>query len=115
MLKVYVRVTGMVLVMIGLLGLGALPRLNLGESLFQLAVGAFFVYLGFWQRDQRVMRSVIGGMGVLLLSSGVILLSTWFMSGDRTFLGSVQVTCLVVGTLSIAASRWLKDGQTPSV
>lgn len=113
-LKLYVRITGMVLVILGLLGLGALLRLSTGTSLFQLVLGAFFAYLGFWQRDQKVVRSVVGGMGVLLLGAGVILLASWFVSDDPAFLGPIQLTCLIVGSLSITASRWLGDGQGPS-
>ena len=108
------RVTGMVLVIIGLLGLGALVRLSTGVSLFQLALGAFFAYLGFWQRDQTIVRSVVGGMGVLLLGASVILLGTWFVSGDSDFLGPIYVTCLLVGGMSMVAARWLSDGQRPS-
>ena len=58
-----------------------------------------------------VVRTVVGGMGVLLLlSKGVILMSSWLVSGDRPFFGPIEVTCLVVGASSIAASRWLGDG-----
>jgi hypothetical protein len=53
-------------------------------------------------------------MGVLLVGAGVIFLGSWFVSGDRAFLGPIQLTCLLVGSLSIAASRWLSDRQRPS-
>ena len=114
MLKLYVRVTGMVLAIIGMLGLGTLFSQSTGASLFQLVLGAFFIYLGFWQRDQKVVRSVVGGMGVLLLGSSVILLGSQFVSGDSVSLDPIQLTCLIVGTLSIVASRWLSDRQGPS-
>ena len=39
MLKGYARIAGTILVIMGLLGFGALPRLSAGESFFHLAVG----------------------------------------------------------------------------
>lgn len=67
MLRLYARIVGLVLVLIGLAGLVDVMGVSIATSFYHAAVGAFFTYLGFWQADTLVIRSVVGGMGVVLL------------------------------------------------
>ena len=113
MLRTFARVTGLVLLAVGLAGLSVLPKLSAVESFFHLAVGALFVYLGLWQRDPVVVRRVVGGMGVLLLlSKGAVVTVTLLVGGEEPLFGPVEVVCFAIGLLSVLIARLGKDGAS---
>jgi hypothetical protein len=96
--------------MVGLAGFTVLPKLNAAESFFHVAVGAMFVYLGFWQKDRNVVRTVIGGMGVLLLlSKGVVVVVVVLAGNEEPLFGPVEVVCFTVGFLSVIVARLARD------
>ena len=67
MLRLYARIVGVVLFSLGAAGLAEIVGVSVAASFYHAGVGILFVYLGFWQRDASVVRSTIGGMGVILL------------------------------------------------
>jgi len=115
-MRTYARVAGLALVLVGLVGLSSrtglffLPDLNLSESFFHVSVGLMYVYAGFLQRDLSVVRSVVGGLGVLLLVSKGVVITTGLLYGeDHDLFNPIEVTCLVVGISSVLVARYLKD------
>lgn len=110
MLRLYARIVGLILVSLGLAGLVGVVGVSVATSVYHAAVGALFSYLGFWQRDAVVIRSVVGGMGVMLLLVKGVTISVPLLWGGGPLLGPMEVTCLVVGALSILAARYLSDG-----
>lgn len=114
MMRTYARIVGVLLVLTGLAGFVGAVDTDGGADFYHMAVGGIFVYLGFWQRDAVVVRRVVGGMGVLLLLiKGAIILAplAW---GEGLLLGPIEITCLVVGILSVLAARYLRDAPPTS-
>ncbi|QIN78355.1 hypothetical protein GBA65_07280 [Rubrobacter marinus] len=109
MLRLYARIVGLILVLLGLAGLVGVVGVSVATSFYHAAVGTFFAYLGFWQRDALVIRSVVSGMGVMLLLVKGVTISMPLFWGGAPFLGPMEVTCLVVGVLSILAAKYLSD------
>ncbi len=114
MIRVYSGIVGLVLSLLGLAGLTSITGLNPPANIFHLGVGGIFLYLGFFQRDVAIVRTVVGGMGVLLLvvKGAIILVPLWW--GEPPLLTPIEITCLVVGLLSILATKYLRDGKLPS-
>jgi hypothetical protein len=93
-----------------LAGLFFLPELNVVEGFFHVAVGLIFAYVGFLQGNAAVARSVVGGLGVLLLvGKGVILGAGLLFAGRHDLFNPLEVICLVVGIASVLAARYLAD------
>lgn len=112
MLRIYACAAGLLLLVVGLAGFTVLSKLNAAESFFHVAVGAMFVYLGFWQKDRNVVRTVIGGMGVLLLlSKGVVVAIVLLAGNEEPLFGSVEVVCFAVGFLSVVVARLARDAS----
>ncbi len=113
MIRAYAKIVGMLLVLIGLVGLVGVISTVRPTDLFHLAVGILFAYLGFLQRDTEVVRQVVGGMGVLLLLvKGTVILAP-LLWGEPPFHGPIEITCLVVGLLSILVARYSRDRTPP--
>ena len=119
-LRIYARVAGSILVLLGLAGLTLapafvfVPKLSLVESFFHAFMGAIFLYVGFLNRDAAVVRSVVGGLGVLLLVGKAFMIVTGLaFGGEGNLFGPVEVTCIVGGLTSVLAARYLKgDDRT---
>lgn len=113
MLRAYARVVGLGLVALGLMGFVSALGWALATNFYHVAVGSFFIYAGFLQRDAEDIRSIVGGLGTLLLlvKGATIVLSLLFSASP--LYGPIEISCLVVGLLSILAARYLRDG-TPA-
>ncbi len=107
MVRTYASVAGIVLVSLILAGFVGVTGMDLPANVFHLGVGSLFVYLGFFQRDAEVVRRMIGGLGVLLLSVKGVVILVPLLWGKLPLLAPVEVTCLVAGLLSILAARYL--------
>ena len=93
-------------------GLFFLPKLNLVESFFHVSVGLMFVYVGFLHRDAEVLRSVVGGLGVLMTLGKAVIIGTSLLFGDEHDLfHPLEVICVVVGIGSILAAALLKPDR----
>lgn len=113
LLRIYACGAGLVLLAVGLAGFTVSPKMNAAESFFHLAVGVLFVYLSLWQRDRDVVRTVIGGMGVLLLlSKGAVVAIVVLVGSGEPLFGSVEVVCFTVGFLSVIVARLGRDAST---
>lgn len=107
MIRMYASVAGIVLVSLSIAGFVGVMGMDLPANVFHLGVGGMFVYLGFFQRDAEVVGRMVGGLGVLLLSvKGVVILAP-LLWREPPLLAPVEVTCLVMGLLSILAARYL--------
>lgn len=113
MLRIYASGAGSVLMLVGLAGFTVMPKMNAAESFFHLAVGVLFVYLGLWQRDPEVVRTVVGGMGILLLlSKGAVVAVVILVGNEEPLFGPVEVVCFAIGFLSVAVAGLGKDAST---
>lgn len=110
MLRLYARIVGLILVSLGMAGLVGIVGVSAASSLYHACVGAFFVYLGFWQRDVLVVRRVVGGLGLMLLLVKGATMVVPLLWGGGMLLGPIEVTCLVVGVLSVIAARYAGNG-----
>jgi hypothetical protein len=107
MVRTYASVASIVLVSLSLAGFVGVTQMDLPANVFHLGVGSLFVYLGFFQRDAEVVRRMVGGLGVLLLSVKGVVILVPLLWGEPPLLAPVEVTCLVAGLLSILAARYL--------
>ncbi len=114
-MRTYARAVGSILVLVGLAGITSLaglffvPKLNLAESFFHVSVGLMFVYAGFLNRDAAVLRSVVGGLGMLMLVGKAIVIGAGLLfGGGHDLFHPLEVVCLVVGIGSVLAARFLK-------
>ncbi len=80
------------------------------EDLMHLGVGLIFGYLGFWVREATALRTLVGGMGGLLLGGKGILIAGNLWAYDNVFTSVTEVVCLVGGITSILAAIYLPSG-----
>lgn len=74
-------------------------------------MGVLFAYAGFLQRDTATVRQIVGGLGVLLLLIKAATVLAALVVYGRFEHGPVEVTCLLLGTGSVLAARYLRDGE----
>lgn len=106
---------GLVLILLGLAGLADIVGLNLPVNIFHLGVGGLFAYVGFFQKDASVVRTVVGGLGLLLLLVKGVVIVAPLLWGESPLLSPIEITCLVVGLLSILAARYLPTGTSEGI
>lgn len=110
-IRTYARITGVVLLLAALVGGSGIMPTDFPADFFHAGVGAIFAYLGFLQQDAEIVRHVVGGMGVLLLVVKAIVIFAPLGWGESPLHGPIEITCLVVGVLSVFAARYLQaDG-----
>ncbi len=109
MIRTYAKIVGVVLISLGLAGFTGVVGVTIPASFFHTAVGVLFTYTGFLQNDVAVVRMVVGGMGVLLLVVKVVTMLSPSLLGKAPLSGPIEITCLVVGLLSVLAARYLRD------
>ena len=113
MIRTYAKVVGVVLTLLGLAGFTGVVGVAWAASFFHAAVGVLFAYTGFVQKDMAVVRTMVGGMGVLLLVVKVVTILSPSLLGEAPLSGPIEITCLVVGLLSVLAARYLRvDAST---
>lgn len=111
MVRQYARVAAVVLLAVGVAGFSGLWGFDLLSGSFHAGVGALFAYAGFVQRDRTTVRQIVGGLGVLLLVVKAATVLAALVWSGRLGLGSVEVTCMVVGIGSVLAARYLRDSE----
>ena len=116
LLRTYARGAEVVLTVVAMAGFLGLPVLEGGEPLLFLGTAAIFAYVGFWNRDDAVIRAVIGGLGVLYLISGVLLaISLVALELPFESRGYVETIGLAAfGGISVVCARALPCEDGPS-
>ncbi len=112
MVRLYAKVVGVIIILIGigglLLGDGSLYgvlNIDLSEDAIHLVTGGAMAAAGFFARDLRVVRNVVGGLGVVYLVVGVVgifvpMLFGLIPSGYETVLDNlIHLTLGVLGIL----------------
>ncbi len=79
MARLYARLVGPSVILIGVLGLllgndpvGGALNIDLMEDFIHLSSGALLTYLGFASVSDHVVRAFVGGLGVVYLAVGVV-------------------------------------------
>ncbi len=111
MVRTYARIAGAVLLALAVAGF-SIWGWRLTANFYHAGVGLLFLYVGFWLRDHATIRQMVGGLGVLLVVVKTITIATPLTWGGPAKHGPIEITCLVVGFLSILAARYLRDGRS---
>jgi hypothetical protein len=110
-IRQYARVAAVVLWVTGAVGFSKVWGFDPLSGLYHVGVGMLFAYAGFLQRDTATVRQIVGGLGVLLLViKAATVLAAIVVYGYFEHSPEV-VTCLVLGTRSVLAARYLRDGE----
>ena len=75
-------------------------------------LGLLYAWVGFLHPSGEI-RGLVGGLGVLLVVIKSVVILAPLLWGESPLHGPIEVTCLVVGLLSIVAARYLRD-DTPT-
>ena len=111
LIRTYSLVVGVAFALLGLAGLTNLVGWDLPANIFHLFVGVTFVCLGLFLRDAQTVRLAVSGIGALLVLGKAIILVVPLLLGRASFHLPIEVTCLVVGLLSVLAAKYLRDGE----
>ena len=114
-IRLYAWMVGLVLILLGLAGLADIVGLNVPVNIFHLGVGSLFAYVGFFQQDISIVRTVVGGLGLLLLLVKGVVIVVPLLWGEPLLLAPIEITCLVVGLLSVLAARYLPSGTSEGI
>ncbi len=110
MLRTYAQIAGVVLLVLAVGGFSVWGW-TATASFYHAGVSLLFLYVGFGLRDTTTIRQMIGGLGVLLVAVKTITIATPLTWGGPAKHGPVEITCLVLGVISILAAWYLKDGR----
>lgn len=111
--RLYARVVGPTVILIGVLGLvlgnrpiGGALNIDLIEDAIHLSTGALLTLLGFSRVDDRILRSAVGALGVVYLAVGAISFAVPDLFGliPHEYSGLDNVIHLALGVLGIAAA-----------
>ena len=81
MLRIYARILAVVLALAGVAALESLLRVGRGVGILYLSLAALLAYVAFPRRYSAIVRSVIGGMGVLFFCTGLLVALTMSVLG----------------------------------
>lgn len=121
MVRLYAKVVGVTVILIGVVGLllgdkslfGVL-NIDLAEDGIHLLTGGLLVYAGFAASDLKVVRAIVGGIGVAYLVVGVVAFATPMIfglipSGYKVVLDNL--IHLTLGVLGIFVGFFLADSR----
>jgi len=123
MVRTYAKVAGVVIILIGVVGLiaGEEPlfgavNIEISEDFVHLITGGLMAAVGFGVRDTAVVRTVVGGIGVVYLLVGVLGFVVPDLFGLLPAHGYSVVDNmihLVLGVLGVAVA-WLVRDPAPA-
>jgi len=121
MVRLYAKVVGVTVILIGVVGLllgdkslfGVL-NIDLAEDGIHLLTGGLLVYAGFAAKDLKVVRAIVGGIGVAYLVVGVVAFASPMFfglipSGYEVVLDNL--IHLTLGVLGIFVGFFLKESR----
>jgi len=122
MVRLYAKVVGVSVILIGVVGLllgdksllGVL-NIDLAEDGIHLLTGGLLAYAGFAVRSSKVVRAIVGGIGVAYLVVGVVAFAKPMFfglipSGYEVVLDNL--IHLTLGVLGIYVGFFLKERET---
>ncbi len=122
MVRLYAKVVGVSVILIGVVGLllgdksllGVL-NIDLAEDGIHLLTGGLLAYAGFAVRSLKVVRAIVGGIGVAYLVVGVVAFAKPMFfglipSGYEVVLDNL--IHLTLGVLGIFVGFFLKERET---
>lgn len=113
MARLYARVVGPTVILIGIVGLilgnrpiGGALNIDLVEDAIHLSTGGLLTVLGFSRVDDRVLRATVGGLGVVYLAVGIVsfLVPDLFGLIPHEYSGLDNAIHLALGILGIGAA-----------
>jgi hypothetical protein len=113
MARLYAKVVGPTVILIGIVGLllgndpiGGALNIDLVEDVIHLSSGGLLAYLGFAPMADRVVRAFVGGLGVVYLAVGVVAFAVPDLFGliPHEYSGLDNAIHLTLGVLGIAAA-----------
>ena len=108
MLRIYARVLAVVLALIGVAALAGILGVGPGAGVLYLILAGIVAYAGSTEREPGVVRTVVGGVGLLFWISGLLLAGImgalgfpyegrfWEVGLWHAVLGALSVTCAVL-------------------
>ena len=110
----YARAVAVALAVVGAAALSGVVKAAHGSGVVYLFTGTLFAYAGFWNRDAGVVRSLVGGLGVLYLLYGLVM-AVLFLAWGFPYEGKGLVQCLAnaaFGGLSVLlAGTWSGEDE----
>jgi hypothetical protein len=119
MVRLYAKVVGVTVILIGVVGLllgdrsllGVL-NIDIAEDGIHLVTGGLMAYAGFVARDTKVVRAIVGGIGIAYLAVGIVafvepMLFGLVPSGYEVVLDNL--IHLTLGVLGIYVGFFLKE------
>ena len=121
MVRLYAKVVGVTVILIGVVGLllgdkslfGVL-NIDLVEDGIHLLTGGLLAYAGFAARDLKVVRAIVGGTGIAYLVLGVVAFARPMLFGlipSGYVLVLDNLIHLTLGVLGIFVGFFLKDSR----
>ncbi|MFN2624783.1 MAG: hypothetical protein ABR520_01710 [Mycobacteriales bacterium] len=118
MARTYAKVVGVVVLLVGIVGLFAGDEIlsnftsDIIEDIVHLVTGAALAYVGFAAVEYRIVRNVVGVLGIVYLLVGIIGFISDDLGGilDYPYTNYDNVLHLVLGILGIAAA-YLMGGE----
>lgn len=124
MVRLYAKVVGVTVILIGVVGLllgdksllGVL-NIDVAEDGIHLLTGGLLAYAGFAGRSLKVVRAIVGGIGIAYLVVGIVAFSRPMFfglipSGYKTVLDNL--IHLTLGMLGIFMGFLLKERREPA-
>ncbi len=124
MVRLYAKIVGVTIILIGVVGLllgdksllGVL-NIDIAEDGIHLLTGGLLAYAGFAARSLRVVRAIVGGIGIAYLVVGIVAFSRPMFfglipSGYKTVLDNL--IHLTLGVFGIFVGFLLKERREPA-
>ena len=121
--RIYAQIVGVVLLLVGVVGLVLGDQVWLGilnvdilEDVVHLTTGGLLAYVGFGRTDEGLVRTVVGGLGIIYLVVVVVgvVMPTLFGLIPHSYTIFDNLLHLALGVLSIALVWFVGGERAPS-
>jgi len=124
MIRLYAKVVGVTVILIGVVGLAlgdksllGVLNIDLAEDGIHLLTGGLLAYAGFAARSLTVVRAIVGGIGIAYLGVGILAFANPMFFGlipsgyETVFDNLIHLT---LGVLGIFVGFLLKERREPA-